>query len=250
MVPHFTDFVREIPNCDQEHSPLSGWMKRAKVESGNAGGNDGHGGRMEEREKQLEKVRTAIEELPDSPLVEERRRQGYSPVTGEGNPYARIMLVGEAPGEREARTGKPFVGASGKVLDELLDSTGLRREDVYITNVVKDRPPGNRDPGRAEIEAYRPFLARQLEIIRPEVIVTLGRFAMDFILEHFAFPQAGSKIGELHGRLLKGSAPYGPVYVLPLYHPAVALYNREQRETLEKDFQALKPFVEKKNAGF
>lgn len=181
--------------------------------------------------------------LEASPLFAYRQQHNYQPVIGEGNVDAQIMIIGEAPGEQEAKQGRPFVGASGRFLDQLLASIGMQRADVYITNVVKDRPPENRDPTVEEIRLYTPFLVRQIEIIQPKVIGTLGRFAMDFILKLFDMAEQGQKIGALHGKLLHAQAAYGPVMVTPLYHPAVALYTNERRPTLIDDFQILKQFV-------
>lgn len=197
----------------------------------------------EDRVTQLEKMAEEVRNLSASPLYEYRQANKYSMVFGEGSPQAAIMFIGEAPGEREAKTGRPFVGASGRFLNELLGSIGLQREDVYITNVVKDRPPENRDPTAAEIQLYQPFLLRQIELIQPQVIVTLGRFAMDFVLKQFNVPEKGQKISQLHGKLLQAQTGFGPISVVPLYHPAVALYTRDQAETLKQDFQVLKQFV-------
>jgi DNA polymerase len=197
----------------------------------------------DERVLEMNKIAEAIGDLTESPLYKFRKEKGYFPVVGEGNIHSPIMFIGEAPGEREAKTGRPFVGASGKFLDELLQSAGIRRQDVYITNIVKDRPPENRDPTQEEIRLYAPFLLKQIEIIQPQIIATLGRFAMDFLLNQFNLPEKGKKIGELHGKLLDAQAPYGHLSILPLYHPAVALYNQNQRETLQEDFQILKRFV-------
>ncbi|MFN2154297.1 MAG: uracil-DNA glycosylase, partial [Anaerolineae bacterium] len=130
------------------------------------------------------------------------------------------------------------------VLDRLLQSVGFEREDVYITNVVKDRPPGNRDPTAEEIDLYSPFLWRQVEILEPRVIVTLGRFAMDFVLKHLQMAEQGSKISDLHGTLLKARASYGQVIVLPLYHPAVVFYRPGREQVLKRDFQALEEYGE------
>jgi DNA polymerase len=193
--------------------------------------------------EQLEQIATAIGELRESPLYSYRQQHGYLPVIGEGSVQANLMLIGEAPGEQEAKSGRPFVGASGRFLNELLQSIGLERADVYITNVVKDRPPENRDPTPQEIALYAPFLAQQIAIIQPAAIATLGRFAMDFILQHFAAAEQGQKISELHGKLLQAQAPYGPVVIVPLYHPAVALYTTLRRATLLEDFQVLRQFI-------
>lgn len=197
---------------------------------------------MADKAGKLEEIQEEIRNLTESPLYDYRQENGYTPVIGEGNPNADIVFIGEAPGQKEAESGRPFVGAAGRVLDELLDSIELKREDVYITNVVKDRPPQNRDPRVAEIELYTPFLQRQLEIIQPKVIATLGRFAMEFILDLFDLEEKGQKIGDLHGKILKTQASYGEISIVPLYHPAFALYNNNQKGTLEEDFKALTQF--------
>jgi len=192
----------------------------------------------------LRQLARDVEELEQSPLYGYRKEKGYRAVFGEGDPHAPLLFIGEAPGEREARTGRPFAGPSGRFLDELLEGIDLQREQVYITNVVKDRPPENRDPKPDEIRLYAPFLVQQLELIRPRVIATLGRFAMEFVFELLEMPQKGGKISELHGQPLKAEAPYGEVTVVPLYHPAVALYNQGQREVLVQDFQVLKALAD------
>lgn len=158
----------------------------------------------------------------------ELHRGATNAVPGEGNPEARILLIGEAPGWHEDKEAKPFVGNSGKFLTELLTSAGLSREDVFITNVVKHRPPGNRDPLPDEIAACSVYLERQIEAIDPDVIVTLGRFSMSKY-----FP--GEKIGKIHGQ----AKEVGGRYVVPMYHPAAALHNGSLRSTIEEDFQKL-----------
>lgn len=201
------------------------------------------GSEADAKAAQLKQIADEVGNLEASPLFMYRQAQHYLPVIGEGNIDAQIMFIGEAPGEQEAKRGRPFVGASGRFLDELLQSIQMQRADVYITNIVKDRPPENRDPTQAEIRLYAPFLLRQIDLIQPRVIVTLGRFAMDFILEQFEIAERGQKISALHGQLLQAQAPYGPLAVVPLYHPAVALYTTERRQTLLDDFQVLKQFV-------
>lgn len=196
--------------------------------------------------EQLRKIKDAIVNLTESPLYEYRKENGYFPVIGQGNHYADIMFIGEAPGKNEAETGRPFCGASGRVLDELLDSIQLKREDVYVTNIVKDRPPNNRDPHKAELELYAPFLEKQIDIIQPKIIATLGRFSMEFILTRYNAPEATQKISQLHGTLITVEAGYGKTIVVPLFHPAAALYNPNQKETLQADFQVLKKFVDGK----
>ncbi len=193
-----------------------------------------------DRREQLRAIKDAVINLTESPLYEYRRKNGYFPVIGQGDHYADIMFIGEAPGKNEAETGRPFCGASGRVLDELLASIDLKREDVYVTNILKDRPPNNRDPLKKEIELYTPFLEQQLEIIQPKVIATLGRFSMEFILRRFGAFQASQKISQLHGTVVKVRTGYGRAAVVPLFHPAAALYNAGQRTTLEADFQVLR----------
>ena len=195
------------------------------------------------RTERLRAIRDEIVSLTESPLYAYREANDYFPVIGQGDHYADIMFIGEAPGKNEAETGRPFCGASGRVLDELLKSIDLERQQVYVTNIVKDRPPNNRDPLKAEIDLYAPFLLRQIDIIRPRVIATLGRFSMEFILKRFRSPAAGQKISQLHGHVIRVQTSYGQTAVLPLFHPAAALYNPNQRTTLEDDFRVLKQFI-------
>lgn len=189
---------------------------------------------------QIEKIAKALRDLDQSPLYQYRIENDYLPVLGEGDPDARIMFIGEAPGKREAQVGRPFVGRAGRLLDQLLESIDLDRADVYITNVVKDRPPNNRDPHRKEIESYAPLLEKEINIVQPQVFATLGRFAMNFVLEKYDHPRQGQKIGDLHGEKLEVETSYGKVTFVPLYHPAAAFYNRDLRETMQDDFERLK----------
>lgn len=156
-----------------------------------------------------------------------------NPVLGEGNPHAKIMFIGEAPGEQEDRLGRPFVGPAGKFLDELLTTIGLRREDVYISNVVKYRPPANRDPTDEEKAQCEPWLQLEISLIRPSVIVPLGRHA----LGHFF---AKLSITAAHGKPQKLT---DTVTVFPIYHPAAALHNGNLRQSLYDDFKALGEFL-------
>lgn len=192
------------------------------------------------RTESLRKIKDEVLRLENSPLYAERIKNGVFPVIGEGNHDAKIMFVGEAPGRNEAKTGRPFVGAAGKILDELLASVDIPRSDVYITNIVKDRPPFNRDPEPEEIIAYGPFLDRQIEIIQPKVIATLGRFSMGYIMNKVNLAEKLSTISALHGKSFKGATSYGSVTVVPLYHPAAAIYNQSLKDTLKQDFQILK----------
>lgn len=198
---------------------------------------------MTEKANEMNEIAEELENFTQSPLYDYRVENDYHPVVGEGNPDADILFVGEAPGEKEAESGRPFVGASGRVLNELLETIDLDREHVYITNVVKDRPPDNRDPYVDEIELYAPFLRRQIELIQPRVIATLGRFAMEFMLDYFDVPHHGQKISELHGQPIGVQTDHGEVTLVPLYHPAVALYSRNRRGTLEEDFQVLQRYL-------
>ncbi len=173
---------------------------------------------------------------PCLPLARYRHQEGYLPVVGEGSLEARLVLVGEAPGENEARTGKPFCGRSGELLNRLLSAAGMERSQVYITNLVKDRPPENRDPTREEVAAYAPVLLRQLDIIKPRAVATLGRFSAAAIFSAYAPDTSFTTIGEMHGQAVLGVAPWGRVRIIPLYHPAAALYNQALYPTLEADF--------------
>jgi len=181
--------------------------------------------------------------LKESPLYEYRTTNGYFPVIGEGSHDAKIMFVGEAPGRNEAKTGKPFCGAAGKVLDKLLEHVGILRDSIYITNIVKDRPPENRDPTPREIEVYGPFLDRQIEIMKPRVIVALGRYAMGYIMNKFDLGLELEPIGKAHGKAYASSTSYGDIDIVTLYHPCVAVYNPNNLDKLKKDFEILKKYV-------
>lgn len=195
---------------------------------------------MDIRTEQMKKIRDEVINLKNSPLYEERIKKNNYPVIGEGNHYAKIMFIGEAPGRNEAVTGRPFCGAAGKILDELLNSAGIKREDVYITNIVKDRPPLNRDPLPEEINAYGPFLDRQIEIIQPAVIATLGRYSMNYIMKKFDLERELDVISKMHGRVFDAKTASGHVKIVPLYHPAVAVYNANTKSVLKTDFAILK----------
>jgi uracil-DNA glycosylase len=198
---------------------------------------------MSDKTSLLKTIRDEVWNLKESPLYEYRTQNKYYPVLGKGSHDASIMFIGEAPGENEAKTGVPFCGAAGRVLDELIKSVDLNREDVYITNIVKDRPPENRDPKPAEIELYAPFLTRQIEVIQPKVLATLGRFSMTFILERFNCEEKALPISKLHGKIIQAKAEFGNLVIIPLYHPAVALYNPPVKKTLQEDFQLLKNYI-------
>lgn len=155
-------------------------------------------------------------------------------VPGEGSPKADVLFIGEGPGEQEDKQGRPFVGRAGKFLDELIKSIGVKREDVFIANVVKCRPPGNRDPFPDEIKACSPYLEKQIKLIKPKLIVTLGRHSMERFVP-------GKKISQDHGKPFRVN---GQVY-FPSYHPAAALYRGNLREELEADFKKIPKILEK-----
>ena len=162
-------------------------------------------------------------------------------VMGDGNPDADIVFIGEAPGQKEDEQGLPFVGAAGKFLNEMLAEAGMQRSDVYITNIVKYRPPNNRDPLPEEKAAFLPYLLRQLEIINPKAVITLGRHSMEYFL-----PEA--KISQIHGHAVRKKVVYHDKsehewLIIPLYHPAAALYNGGMRQTLIDDFVAAAQLV-------
>jgi uracil-DNA glycosylase len=173
---------------------------------------------------ELSDLAQLIQRCPDCRLCETRTQA----VPGEGPEDARIMFIGEAPGFNEDKQGRPFVGAAGKFLEQLLGVAGLKREDVFIGNVLKCRPPNNRDPMPDEIEACRKWLDRQIELIRPEVIVTLGRFSMGRFIP-------GASISRIHGdpRVIDG------VTVVPMFHPAAALHQERYRSLIVEDFKKL-----------
>lgn len=162
-------------------------------------------------------------------------------VLGEGNPKAKIMLIGEAPGNREDLTGRPFVGSAGKLLDSVLEKAGLKRDNVFIGNIAKHRPPDNRAPKPEEIEACTPYLNRQIKIIKPKIIVTLGTHSSKYIME-----KAGlefTTISDVRGKTFDGSALGAGIRIVPSFHPAAVIYNRKLRETIEKDFVKIAKMV-------
>jgi uracil-DNA glycosylase len=181
--------------------------------------------------QQLDELKAKIEKEDPTP---ELRKGATQLVFGDGNPSAEIVFIGEAPGKNEDEQGKPFVGAAGKFLNEMLEMINLQREDIYITNIVKYRPPNNRDPLPDEKAAFLPYLQEQLSIINPKMIVTLGRHSMDVLLP-------GLKISQVHG---KPKRYHDHVY-LPLFHPAAALYNGGMRQTLIDDFALIPTIMQK-----
>lgn len=159
-------------------------------------------------------------------------------VPGEGPVPCRLMFIGEAPGEKEDRSGRPFAGRAGTVLQDLLISIGLSRKEVFITSILKCRPPGNRDPRDDEITSCRPYLLRQIALLRPSVIVAMGRFSAAVMMDQFGMRKG--RISEIHGNLFRAETPYGSVILFPVYHPAVVTHNPRLRDDLIQDFRQLK----------
>lgn len=186
-----------------------------------------------EQQKRIQLAELAAEIVTKN-ICPELADQATQLVPGDGNPNAAIVIIGEAPGKKEDLEGRPFVGAAGRFLNEMLAQADMERSDVFITNIVKYRPPNNRDPKPAEKKAFWPYLLRQLEIIDPKVVITLGRHSMEYFIPE-------GKISEIHGHAIRKEVKYhdGRVHewlIVPLYHPAAALYNGSLRQTLIDDF--------------
>jgi len=197
---------------------------------------------MERIEEELKKIKSEVLSCKKCSLYKERFENKFYPVIGEGDHRTEIMFVGEAPGLQEAKTGRPFCGAAGKILDELLESVGIKRENVYITNILKDRPPKNRDPKPEEIKACTPYLERQIKIIKPAVICTLGNFSTACIFEKYGLKDQIQGISKIHGEIFEAKNLFTNIKIIPLYHPAVAIYNINMKEILKKDFKILERF--------
>lgn len=188
---------------------------------------------MDVKQKQLDALAAEIAEMN---ICEELAKQATQLVMGDGNPNAEIIFIGEAPGKKEDEQGKPFVGASGRFLNEMLEAAGLVRSDIYITNIVKYRPPNNRDPSPEEKQEFWPYLMRQLEIIDPKVVITLGRHSGAAFIPDL-------HISSDHGKARKVRFHEHEFLVIPLYHPAAALYNGSMRQVLINDFLAAAELV-------
>ncbi len=185
--------------------------------------------------KQLE-LEELKREIISKDICPELKEQATQLVFGAGNPSSNVIFIGEAPGKNEDLKGLPFVGAAGKFLDEMLASIDLKREDIYITNIVKYRPPNNRDPLPEEKQAFLPYLRRQIEIIKPKLVITLGRHSMNCFLPDLV-------ISQVHGQPKRITLAAGDkikdglkIVIMPLFHPAAALYNGGMRATLMEDF--------------
>lgn len=191
--------------------------------------------RSESREKlrEFECITEQVKKCTNCELHQTRNNV----VVGSGNLDSRIVLMGEAPGRKEDESGLPFVGAAGKLLDTLLASAGLKREDILITNVVQCRPPKNRRPKKSEIKACEHFLVEKIAVLRPKIIAPMGNSSLSYILNHYGKEKA--VIGDIHGQPFVTEEPWGKVTVFPLYHPAAAIYNRKLIPQLEEDMRKL-----------
>lgn len=194
------------------------------------------------KQQKLDKIQ---EQIIKDKVCPELAKQATQLVFGDGNPDSEVVFIGEAPGKNEDLQGKPFVGAAGKFLDEMLEMVGLKREDVYITNIVKYRPPNNRDPLPEEKKAFLPYLQNQLEVIAPKVVVTLGRHSTNCFLPDLQISQAHGQPKRVKLRLKHDSKDVLDVVILPLFHPAAALYNGAMRQTLIDDFACIPVIIKK-----
>jgi DNA polymerase len=188
-----------------------------------------------DKQAALDKVKQAI---IDNNICPELAAQATNLVMGDGSVNAEIVFIGEAPGKNEDEQGLPFVGAAGKFLNEMLAQAGMVRSDVYITNIVKYRPPNNRDPLPDEKKAFWPYLLKQLQIIEPKIVITLGRHSMEYFLPDM-------KISQIHGQPKRIQFGDHKLVIVPLYHPAAALYNGSMRQTLIDDFLMVPEIIKK-----
>lgn len=184
---------------------------------------------LSDKQTRLNQIAT---DITDKNICPDLAKTATNLVMGDGSLDAEIVFIGEAPGKNEDLQGLPFVGAAGKFLDEMLASIGLERTDVYITNIVKYRPPNNRDPLPEEKQAFWPYLVRQIQIIQPKILITLGRHSMEYFLPN-------KRISQIHGEPKRVVFGDQKLVILPLFHPAAALYNGAMRQTLIDDFSAI-----------
>lgn len=189
---------------------------------------------MKGKELLLEQIKA---DIVSNNVCSDLAREAKNLVMGDGNVDADIVFIGEAPGKNEDEQGLPFVGAAGKFLNEMLAEIDLQRKDIYITNIVKYRPPNNRDPLPGEKREFWPYLIRQLQVIKPRIVVTLGRHSMECFLP-------GAKISLIHGQAKRIGFGNDKIVVVPLYHPAAALYNGSMRATLIEDFKKLPKIID------
>jgi uracil-DNA glycosylase family 4 len=197
---------------------------------------------VSDKQQQLDAI---AKKIIDDKVTPELAASATQLVLGDGNPDADVVFIGEAPGKNEDLQGKPFVGVSGKFLNEMLATIGMERKDIYITNIVKYRPPDNRDPKPDEKKAFLPYLQSQLEVIQPKVVVTLGRHSMNCFLPDLQISKVHGEPKRVKLSLKNNSEDVLEVVILPLYHPAAALYNPLQRQTLIDDFAVIPTIMNK-----
>ena len=190
-------------------------------------------------DKALLEIKNQVISCKKCPLYKTRT----FPVIGQGDHNADIMFIGEAPGKNEDLTGSPFCGRSGEILSELLEAVDLKREDVYICNILKCRPPNNRNPLPSEISSCVTYLDKQIEVINPKAICCLGNFATKYILNKFGLGDQVKGISQIRGVVFNVKGPNGKLKIIPLYHPAVAVYNANQKTTLIEDFKKVKKAI-------
>ncbi len=194
---------------------------------------------LEIKSEKLNKISKEIIDCKKCILYKER----ITPVFGIGNNNSDIMFIGEAPGKNEDLNGFPFVGSAGKILDELLQSIDIKREDIYITNILKCRPPKNRNPKDNEIKCCSQYLDKQIEIISPKIISTLGNFSSKYIMEKFNI--SPENINKIHGKIFIVGAFTTNIMIIPLYHPAAVLYNQNIKKALIEDFKVIDSVLKK-----
>jgi len=191
------------------------------------------------KEKEMDELSRKIQKCQQCDLRMVRK----NPVIGNGSLNSKILFIGEAPGFNEDQQGKPFVGRAGNILNKLLEHINLEREDVYIANILKCRPPENRNPQKNEVDLCTPFLDAQIDIIQPQILVPLGNFSYRYLFSKYQIPI--DKISVDHGKLFKKQTIMGILHFFPMYHPAVATYNPNKMSILLKDFETLYNFLEK-----
>ena len=190
------------------------------------------------KKQELEKIKKTVINCKQCDLYRTRTNSVFS----SGNNDSEIFLIGEAPGRTEDKQGLPFVGRAGKILDDLLDSINIDRNNVYISNILKCRPPKNRNPKKNEIKICSKYLNDQLDIVNPKIIIPLGNYASMFILEKFGLKV--DKISSIHGKIFPYKSKYGENKIIPMYHPAAVIYNPNMKETVFKDFKNIKNVLE------
>lgn len=189
------------------------------------------------KQNQIDQLTSQIQNCRKCPLYKTRNK----PLVGDGSINSQILIIGEAPGYYENLSGKAFQGSAGKVFDQLLNLINLKREDVYITNVLKCHPPKNHNPRPEEIKACINYLYQQIKIIKPKIILTLGKFASENIFQKCKLKF--TKISQMHGQIFKIKTSYGNAQIIPLYHPASACYNENMQSILKRDFLKIKNLI-------